>query len=236
MSAQTELIQNLIRLNRQAARELAKVEMTTSADFSHINQSLSVLNEQFHLLLQQKEEQEMATPVEPIAARKQDSPKEKRGRGATKQFYLKDKDGEEAFIAQLQRIILKYYQEGKKFFLPDGTIVSAPCFLACLYDLGIKHGLNSPEAPVKNFADLVEAAASRCPNALDFNTAYNTLQKATKRWNPLIEKREKQLYGITVRFHQIQPADVSDSQQESYTTWQTLYTQVEQIFLSTAQA
>ena len=58
MSTRLDTIQVLIRLNREAARELTKVVETTSADFVHIGKAQEALQEQFHLLLQQKEEEE----------------------------------------------------------------------------------------------------------------------------------------------------------------------------------
>ena len=58
MNTQLEAIQELIRINRDAMRELAKVAETTSADYVHIDNAMRMLGEQFHILLQQKEELE----------------------------------------------------------------------------------------------------------------------------------------------------------------------------------
>ena len=58
MNTQLEAIQSLIRINRDAMRELAKVAETTSADYVHIDNAMRMLGEQFHILLQQKEELE----------------------------------------------------------------------------------------------------------------------------------------------------------------------------------
>lgn len=238
MNIQLEAIQNLIRLNREAARELAKVELTTSADYAHIAKAHETLNEQFHILLQQKEELEMAamslgdsqdaTP----AAQPSVPEKERRGRGATKHFYLKDEASKPTFVAHVKRIFMEHYIPGKHFQLPDGQKVKAHHFLACLYDLGIKLGITSPEPPVKDFCDMISAIAQECPNASDFNTAYNTIQKALKLWNPLTGQPEGELYCTTVRFHGIQLTKVPALHKDQYTGWLSLYTQVEQIYHS----
>ena len=55
MNTQLKAIQSLIRINRDAMRELAKVAETTSADYVHIDNAMRMLGEQFHILLQQKE-------------------------------------------------------------------------------------------------------------------------------------------------------------------------------------
>ena len=57
MDTQIEVIQTLIRINRDAMKELAKVAETTSANYLHIDNAIRMLGEQFHFLLQQKEEQ-----------------------------------------------------------------------------------------------------------------------------------------------------------------------------------
>ena len=56
MDAQLETIQTLISINRKALRELAKVAETTSADYLHIDTAMKLIGDQFHFLLQQKEE------------------------------------------------------------------------------------------------------------------------------------------------------------------------------------
>lgn len=226
MNIQIDVIQSLIQLNRKALRELAEVADTTSADFVHISKAQEALNEQFHILLQQREEVE-ATPSSVGFST------EKRGRGAVKQFYLRDEELKPAFITHIRRIFLNHYTQGKTFALPDGTSVKAHLFLACLYDLGIKLGITSLEAPVKDFCDLMAEVAATCPNATDFNTAYNTVQKATKRWNPLTGKDAGQLYCITVRLHKIAPSAVPAVYQKDYDEWVTLYSHVEQIYHAT---
>lgn len=93
MNTQIEVIQSLIQLNRKALRELAGVADTTSADFVHIGKAQEALNEQFHILLQQKEELERAEAaiaetqesVTPRLSATPETDKEKRGRGAEKQ-------------------------------------------------------------------------------------------------------------------------------------------------------
>ena len=47
MNTQLEAIQELIRINRDAMRELAKVAETTSADYVHIDNAMRMLGEQF---------------------------------------------------------------------------------------------------------------------------------------------------------------------------------------------
>ena len=51
MDTQLELIQTLIRINRDAMRTLAKVAETTSANYLHIDNAIRMLGEQFHFLL-----------------------------------------------------------------------------------------------------------------------------------------------------------------------------------------
>ena len=136
MDTQLELIQTLIRINRDAMRTLAKVAETTSADYVHIDNVIHLLGEQFHILLQQKEELEtkaaeviteaaevtneaaemvQRTAVRPCMAQEpqvSDSVN-KRGRGAVKTYYLKDDSLKPAFLAQLKRIFQQYYQDRK---------------------------------------------------------------------------------------------------------------------------
>ena len=49
MNTQLEAIQELIRINRDAMRELAKVAETTSADYVHIDNAMRMLGEQILL-------------------------------------------------------------------------------------------------------------------------------------------------------------------------------------------
>ena len=129
MNAQLEAIQILIRINRDALRELAKVAETTSADYLHIDNAMRMLREQFHILLQQNEELEAiaitderkATSrthvTEPCAmpTMPYNTETEKRGRGAEKQFFLKDETLKPAFLSQLKRIFTDRYTPNKTF-------------------------------------------------------------------------------------------------------------------------
>ena len=255
MDTQLELIQTLIRINRDAMRTLAKVAETTSADYVHIDNVIHLLGEQFHILLQQKEELEtkaaeviteaaevitdaaemvQRTAVRPCMAQEPQvtDSVNKRGRGAVKTYYLKDDSLKPAFLAHLKRIFQQYYHVGKTFTLPDGTKANAPDFLACLYDIGIKDGITSPEAPVFDMSCMLKEAAEACENAQDFNTAYNTLQKAVRKWKSLTGN-ESRYYCTNVRFHTLNPQDVPSEYQAAYNQWHNLYTQVEQIYNAT---
>ena len=246
MNTQLEAIQELIRINRDAMRELAKVAETTSADYVHIDNAMRMLGEQFHILLQQKEELETtvitterkaackthATETCAMPTAQNATENEKRGRGAEKQFFLKDESLKPAFLAQLKRIFTDRYTPNKTFLLPDGTEAKAPAFLACLYDVCIKCGITSPEAPVSDFSNMVKQAAQQCPNAKSFKTAYNTIQTAVREWKPLTGN-EAHYYGINVRFHKLKPKDVPQEYKATYNRWHTLYMQVEQIYKGT---
>ena len=255
MDTQLELIQTLIRINRDAMRTLAKVAETTSADYVHIDNVIHLLGEQFHILLQQKEELEtkaeevvteaaevtneaaemvQRTAVRPCMAQEPQVTDlvNKRGRGAVKTYYLKDDSLKPAFLAQLKRIFQQYYHVGKTFTLPDGIEANAPDFLACLYDIGIKDGITSPEAPVFDMSCMLKEAAEACENAQDFNTAYNTLQKAVRKWKSLTGN-ESRYYCTNVRFHTLNPQDVPSEYQADYNRWHNLYTRVEQIYNAT---
>ena len=255
MDTQLELIQTLIRINRDAMRTLAKVAETTSADYVHIDNVIHLLGEQFHILLQQKEEletkaeevvteaaevtNEVAEMVQRTAVRlcMAQEPQvtdsvNKRGRGAVKTYYLKDDSLKPAFLAQLKRIFQQYYHVGKTFTLPDGTEANAPDFLACLYDIGIKDGITSPEAPVFDMSCMLKEAAEACENAQDFNTAYNTLQKAVRKWKSLTGN-ESRYYCTNVRFHTLNPQDVPSEYQAAYNRWHNLYIRVEQNYNAT---
>ena len=157
---------------------------------------------------------------------------EKRGRGAEKQFFLKDESLKPAFLAQLKRIFTDHYTPNKTFLLPDGTEAKAPAFLACLYDVCIKCGITSPEAPVSDFSNMVKQAAQQCPNAKSFKTAYNTIQTAVREWKPLTGN-EAHYYGINIRFHKLNPENVPHDFKATYNRWLSLYTQVEQIYKET---
>ena len=255
MDTQLELIQTLIRINRDAMRTLAKVAETTSADYVHIDNVIHLLGEQFHILLQQKEELEtkaaevvteaaevtneaaemvQRTAVRPCMAQEPQVTDlvNKRGRGAVKTYYLKDDSLKPAFLAQLKRIFQQYYHVGKTFTLPDGIEANAPDFLACLYDIGIKDGITSPEAPVFDMSCMLKEAAEACENAQDFNTAYNTLQKAVRKWKSLTGN-ESRYYCTNVRFHTLNPQDVPSEYQAAYNRWHNLYIRVEQIYNAT---
>lgn len=249
MNTQLDAIQSLIQLNRKTLRELAEVADTTSADFAHISKAQDALNEQFHILLQQKEETEAMIAAQESLDKTTPSDTnssstctttEKRGRGAVKQFYLKDVSQKISFVAHLQRIFIANYIPGKKFRLMDGSEVKAPSFLACLYDLGIKLGITSPEVPVRDFCDMVTKAATECAktheNVMDFNTAYNTVQRATKCWKPFTGKDASLLYCTTVRLHEIVASVVPAAHRKDYEAWMALYDHVEQIYHATEEA
>lgn len=235
-----EAIQTLISINRDALRELAKVAETTSADYLHIDNAMRMLGEQFHILLQQKEELEskaedvqiVNTPQNMAHEPHTDAPTQKRGRGAVKEFYLRDESLKPAFLAQLKRIFQEHYTSGKTFTLPDGTEANAPDFLACLYDIGIKHDITSPEAPVYDLSCMLKEAARECPNAQNFNTAYNTIQKTVRKWKPFTGN-EARYYDINVRFHKLKPEHVPFEHKADYNRWCCVYTHVEQIYKET---
>ena len=132
----------------------------------------------------------------------------------------------------LKRIFTDRYTPNKTFLLPDGTEAKAPAFLACLYDVCIRCGITSPEAPVSDFSNMVKQAAQQCPNAKSFKTAYNTIQTAVREWKPLTGN-EAHYYGINVRFHKLKPKDVPQEYKATYNRWLTLYMQVEQIYKET---
>lgn len=241
MDAQLDTIQTLISINRKALRELAKVAETTSADYLHIDTAMKLIGDQFHLLLQQKEEM-MAKDEEVVPAEQEPqgmaqgtlaaTTTQKRGRGAEKEFYLRDENLKPAFIAQLKRIFQRHYTAAKTFTLPDGTEAKAPDFLACLYDIGIKYGVASPEAPVYNMSCLLKEAARDCPNAQNFTTAYNTLQTTVRKWKHFTGN-EARYYCVNVRFHKLKPEDVPSDYKDEYHRVLLIYTQVEQIFKET---
>ena len=241
MDAQLDTIQTLISINRKALRELAKVAETTSADYLHIDTAMKLIGDQFHLLLQQKEEM-MAKDEEVVPAEQEPqgmaqgtlaaATTQKRGRGAEKEFYLRDENLKPAFIAQLKRIFQRHYTAAKTFTLPDGTEAKAPDFLACLYDIGIKYGVASPEAPVYNMSCLLKEAARDCPNAQNFTTAYNTLQTTVRKWKHFTGN-EARYYCVNVRFHKLKPEDVPSDYKDEYHRVLLIYTQVEQIFKET---
>ena len=241
MDAQLETIQTLISINRKALRELAKVAETTSADYLHIDTAMKLIGDQFHLLLQQKEELG-AKAEEEVQAEQQPqgmaqgllaaAPTRKRGRGAEKVFYLRDENLKPAFIAQLKCIFQRHYTAAKTFTLPDGTEAKAPDFLACLYDIGLKYGIASPEAPVYDMSCLLKEAARGCPNAQNFTTAYNTLQTTVRKWK-YFTGNEAHYYCVNVRFHKLKPEDVPSDYKDEYRRVLLIYTQVEQIFKET---
>lgn len=241
MDAQLETIQTLISINRKALRELAKVAETTSADYLHIDTAMKLIGDQFHLLLQQKEEL-MAKAEEEVQAEQQPqgmaqgllaaAPTRKRGRGAAKEFYLRDENLKPAFIAQLKCIFQRHYTAAKTFTLPDGTEAKAPDFLACLYDIGIKNGIAYPKAPVYDMSCLLKEAARGCPNAQNFTTAYNTLQTTVRKWRHFTGN-EASYYCVNVRFHKLKPEDVPSEHKDEYRRVLHIYSQVEQIYKET---
>ena len=160
------------------------------------------------------------------------APTRKRGRGAEKVFYLRDENLKPAFLAQLKRIFQRHYTAAKTFTLPDGTEAKAPDFLACLYDIGLKYGIASPEAPVYDMSCLLKEAVCDCPNAKNFTTAYNTLQTTVRKWRHFTGN-EASYYCVNVRFHKLKPEDVPSDHKDEYRRVLLIYTQVEQIFKET---
>lgn len=255
MSKQLDAIETLMEMNRTTARTLTNVLETNTADYAYISEALALLNEQFHILLQQKEEmqsgrivfsedeeladkrmvlkQEEGSEMSGTACRTDDNVAaerdKKRGRGAVKKHYLKDDALKPSFLSSVRHIFLEYYAGGKMFRLPNGGEAKAPSLLACLYDIGIKRGLTSAEAPMRDFSDMVAAVARECPNASDFDTAYNTIQKAIKEWNPLTGQVAEQLYCTNARLHRIDPSDVPTDFKKRYVAWMKLYGQVEKM-------
>ena len=241
MDAQLETIQILISINRKALRELAKVAETTSADYLHIDTAMKLIGDQFHFLLQQKEE--LMAKAEEVVLDEQEpqgmaqgpqaaAPTQKRGRGAEKKYYLRDETLKPAFLAQLKRIFQRHYTAAKTFTLPDGTEAKAPDFLACLYDIGIKNGIAYPKAPVYDMSCLLKEAACDCPNAKNFTTAYNTLQTTVRKWR-LFTGNEASYYCVNVRFHLLKPQDVPSEYKDEYRRVLHIYSQVEQIYKET---
>lgn len=234
MNQQSEMLDKLIRLNLEAQRELVEVADSTSARWPQVASALNRLNEQLHLLLQQRAEQLLTDPMAgELSEMPGCLPQEKRGRGAPKRYYLKEETAKTAFLAQVRLIFQRHYVSGKRFRLPDGSQAKAHHFMACLFDLGIKLGIAPEEAPVKDFCEMVTAVAHDCPTARDFDTAYNTVQRAIKQWNPLTGQPAFQLYCTTVRFHQIARSSVPANHLSAFDEWTTLYDQVEQIYRDT---
>ena len=241
MDAQLETIQTLISINRKALRELAKVAETTSADYLHIDTAMKLIGDQFHFLLQQKEE--LMAKAEEVVPDEQEpqgmaqgpqaaTPTQKRGRGAEKKYYLRDETLKPAFIDQLKRIFQRHYTAAKTFTLPDGTEAKAPDFLACLYDIGIKYGIAYPKAPVYDMSCLLKEAVCDCPNAQNFTTAYNTLQTTVRKWRHFTGN-EARYYCVNVRFHLLKPQDVPSEYKDEYRRVLHIYSQVEQIYKET---
>lgn len=54
---------------------------------------------------------------------------------------------------------------------------------------------------------MLKEAARECPNAQNFNTAYNTIQKAVREWKQLTDNEDR-YYGINVRFYNLMPESV----------------------------
>lgn len=234
MNQQLEILDKLIQLNREAQRELVEVADAASPHWPQMSLALNRLNEQLHLLLQQRAEQMSADPMAgELSEIPECLPQEKRGRGAPKRYYLKEEVNRAAFLAQVRLIFQRHYVSGKRFRLPDGSQAKAHHFMACLFDLGIKLGIAPEEAPVKDFCEMVTAVAHDCPTARDFDTAYNTVQRAIKRWNPLTGKPAFQLYCTTVHFHLLAPSSVPADCQSAFEEWTSLYKQVEQIYHAT---
>lgn len=220
------LLQQKEELETKAAEVITEAEKVTTEAAEVTTEAANVTTEAAEMV--------QRTAVRPCMAQEPpvSDPANKRGRGAVKTYYLKDDSLKPAFLAQLKRIFQQYYHAGKTFTLPDGTEANAPDFLACLYDIGIKDGITSPEAPVFDMSCMIKEAAEACENAQDFNTAYNTLQKAVRKWKSLTGN-ESSYYCINVRFHKLNPQDVPLEYQAAYNRWQNLYTLVELIYNAT---
>lgn len=76
---------------------------------------------------------------------------------------------------------------------------------------------------------MLKEAARECPNAQNFNTAYNTIQKAVREWKQLIDNEDR-YYGINVHFYNLMPESVPHDHKSTYNHWLNLYTQIEQIY------
>lgn len=79
---------------------------------------------------------------------------------------------------------------------------------------------------------MLKEAARECPNAQNFNTAYNTIQKAAREWEQLTDNEDR-YYGINVRFYNLMPESVPHDHKSTYNHWLNLYTQIEQIYNKT---
>lgn len=224
-----ETIMALQRQTREALRQLAEVEDISASGYAHVSNAQHALSDHMQLLLQLKEEvTKLHSSPSPAADRLPSSESvdtEKRARGGQKQFYLLDNTKREEYSAHIRTLFTQHYDPStRRFVLPNGTQVKAPLFLACIYDLGIKTGLSSPGAPVKDFADIVKEAAKDTPN---FTTAYNTIQNVIKQWRNYIGA---QGYGVLdLHLHTIKPSSVLREYRSQYEADLEVYRQVEEL-------
>lgn len=199
----------LQRKIRETQRELTSVEDLSSADSLHVNNAVLILTEQMNLLLQLREELSalIASPSAPPAAElpvgQGSASTEARGRGGVKQNYLLDDSRRDDYICLLRTLFRNHYQSDTRRFIVGERAVKAPLFLACVYEIGIRDGLASADAPVKDFAEMVGIAGADYPS---FITAYNTVQTVVKKWRDLIGPRG---YGDrTIHLFSLSEADV----------------------------
>lgn len=215
-----------MHMNRQAARELAGVVQTTSADFMHITESQRVLDEQFHILLQMMEEAEPSADTFAISPSNNAA---RRGRGAEKKYYLADDTAHhEPFVGALVSVINAHYKSAQ-FAVNADLQLKAPTFLALIFDLGIKHGLSYEGAPVKDFANLVSEAVARSNHANSIQTAYGTIQKVTRKWRELLPPSFCLM--STIHLSGIAPTMVTPAAESDYNRWLSLHEAVEKIYV-----
>lgn len=211
---QTTII-TLQRNIRDAQRQLIDMENLSAADYKRISQAQHILNEHMQMLIELKDKvmQFVASPCpQPSIENLPQIEVDKRGRGGVKQFYLIDNTKREDYVAQIQTIFENYYDDDSRWFiLPDGTTIKSPFFLACLYDLGIKNGIASIDAPVKDFALIVQEATKNKPSV---TTAYNTIQSITKSWRRFVGDRA--YYDRTAHLFALNPKDVVPQHAEEY--------------------
>lgn len=182
----------LQRKIRETQRELTSVEDLSSADSLHVNNAVQILTEQMNLLLQLREELSSvlaaasAAPAAELPTGQGNASAEARGRGGVKQNYLLDDSRRDDYICLLRTLFRNHYQPETGRFLVGSRLLKASLFLACVYEIGIRDGLASADAPVKDFAEMVGIAGADYPS---FITAYNTVQTVVKKWRDLIGPR-----------------------------------------------
>lgn len=237
MGSLSQHLQKLLEQNRKALHELVEVTDVASADFVHVSDAMSMLNEQMHLIMQMQYEAREAAVVSASAGAEGNtsSPigttahtlKSKRLRGGQKQYYILDPQARADFSSHIGQIFKHYYRKDKTFELPDGTIVNAPRFLALLYFLGIKLGLTTGDAPVNDFYLLVKEGVA-CLDGIDFYTAYATVQRETRTCRSYVSDTSR--YDTTILLHTIVPSQVLPRHRNAYTRDITLLTQLEALW------